>query len=454
MKVVVNASRIIRKWPHIEKYQNTTLRYTPNTDFPKVMEEVIGRPQIIRLFITLDEVWDYRSDTYDWNYEIGVHKYENDPNHYHYDWPLTKPSIFHVRAEDYLMSHASCADEVLLNIRRYEREVTDGIVSIDKYEEVLEKVIHHYKQLCPNIRYIECSNEVEIPNFGNLTMRQYYPLYQRCYRVVQRLNTKEKYEIPLLVGGFGMSAGISNWSYWEEFLELLSNDKECVIDFYSMHEYHTNPSRILEFYVRHHAKLEELHLPTLPLMMSEYGLRVGIGDAGRPHNLQNASGEIAGMLLGSYCSELKMFPWCTFHNPNQQLGRTMFILNDANEYVPTPSGHTMTMFSMLGTDELLIEDYTNNHAVATIDDQQLCVLVANPAMQNPNITLTIEHLKKGKYRVKEYLVDEVHNNVLHDPSLTRLQTTKEWDIDVDEDFTYKIQMQDNAFCLWILKKYE
>lgn len=73
-----------------------------------------------------------------------------------------------------------------------------------------------------------------------------------------------------------------------------------------MHEYHTNPGRILQFYVRHEAKIKELNLPDLPLLMTEYGLRTGVGDAGRPNNLQNASGEIAGMILGSYCKNLKM----------------------------------------------------------------------------------------------------------------------------------------------------
>lgn len=451
MKVQVQANRIVREWPHVEKYQNTTLRYTPDARFPKVMEEVIGRPEIIRLFVTLDEVWDYRTNAYDWNYFIGVNKYEDDPQHYHYDWPLTVPSPLGVHEEDYLVSHAKHADSVLLNIRRYEREVIDGIISIDTYEEVFEKVVEYYKELIPNTVYIECCNEVEIPNFGNLEMSEYYRLYQCAYRAITRLNNEHKYAIPLQIGGFGMSAGVSNWKYWDEFLELLSKDENRVIDFYSMHEYHTNPCRVLEFYVRHEAKIKELGLPELPLLMSEYGLRVGVGDAGRPNNLQNASGEIAGMILASYCKNLKVFPWCTFHNPNQQIGRTMFLINSNNEYVPTPSGHVMTMLHKLGKDELLIEDYTDNKCVATIDHNEICILVSNPNKEDV-ITLEVQALQEGDYEISEYLVDEKTNNVLFDASLTKLQVTNYARQHLSDCYVVEKNMIKDSFCLWILKK--
>ena len=57
MNIVIDAATVLRAWPNVGKYQNTTLRYTPNTDFPEVMEEIIGKPDIIRLFVTLDEDW-------------------------------------------------------------------------------------------------------------------------------------------------------------------------------------------------------------------------------------------------------------------------------------------------------------------------------------------------------------------------------------------------------------
>ena len=64
MKVYIDASEHVRAWKHVERYQNTTLRYSPGEDFPAFLENEIGELEIIRLFITLDEVWDYRTDTY------------------------------------------------------------------------------------------------------------------------------------------------------------------------------------------------------------------------------------------------------------------------------------------------------------------------------------------------------------------------------------------------------
>ncbi len=453
MEIKVDANRVMREWPHVEKYHNTTLRYTPDKRFPEAMEAYIGRPEMIRLFITLDEVWDYRDNTYHWNYLIGENRYQDDPNHYHYDWPLTVPSPLGVHVEEYLTSHSACADTVLLNIRRYEREVTDGLVSFDQYEEVFKKVVEHYKALCPNIVYIECCNEVEIPNFGELTMPEFYNLYKRAYRAIKQLNAEHSYETPLLVGGFGMSAGMTNWKYWGEFLEILAKDKDRKIDFYSMHEYHTNPGRILQFYIRHEAKIKELNLPDLPLLMTEYGLRTGVGDAGRPNNLQNASGEIAGMILGSYCKNLKMFPWCSFHNPNQQLGRTMFVLNDQNQYVPTPSGHVMKMLHMLGDRELLIEGYVNDNCVATMDRQgAIQILAANPGAQINDYELEIFGLKKGTYLLTEYYVDGQHNNWISDHSLTGLSVTGNKSVAVKDRLKESIRMMNDSFCLFTIEK--
>ncbi|KUO71022.1 MAG: hypothetical protein APF77_15090 [Clostridia bacterium BRH_c25] len=452
MRITVDTKNAYREWPHVEKFQNTTLRYTPSPSFPKVMEKVIGRPSIIRLFITLDEVWDYRSNTYYWDYPIGVNRYQGDKNHYDYDWPLTVPSPVNAHIQEYLTSHAECADKVLLNLRRYERETIDGIITYQQYEEVFEKVVEFYKNLCPNITYIECCNEVELVQFGKLNIREYYSLYQCAYRGIQRLNQKHHYDIPLKIGGFGLSHGITHWHFWQEFLELLSKDDQKVIDFYSMHEYHTNPQRIMEFCMRHQEMINELNLPDLPLLMTEYGLRVGIGDAGRPTNIQNAAGEIAGMILGSHYPNLKMFPWCTFHNPNQQIGRTMFILNEENEYIPTPSGHTMTMFKMLGSHELMIEEYLENRAVATIDDERICVLVSNPGQMETDVEIVLNNLENGRYEINQYMVSSHRNNCLTDPDSRSLQATKELNAAVDNN---KLHMDDrmlgDSFCLWTLK---
>ncbi|MGI6373265.1 MAG: hypothetical protein ACOX1R_08845 [Caldicoprobacterales bacterium] len=234
-KVTINVNKYVREWPRIEKYQNSTLRFSPPVDFPEYLEKVNGRPKLMRCWITLDEVWDYRTDEYFWNYEIGVNSYKDDPNHYDYDWGVTVPTG--INFEDYLISHSKHCDEVMLNIRRYERETADGIVSLDKYEEVVERVIEYYKELCPNIRYIEVSNESDYLSFGGIDSKHYYKLYTRVYRAVRRLNQRHNYEIPLGVGGNAMNAVMDRPHIWREFLQNLANDKseEPILDFYSMH---------------------------------------------------------------------------------------------------------------------------------------------------------------------------------------------------------------------------
>ena len=451
MNIVIDAATVLRAWPNVEKYQNTTLRYTPNTDFPEVMEEIIGKPDIIRLFVTLDEVWDYRTNEYHWNYLIGENRYVGDNKHYEYDWPLTEVSPFQVHEEDYLRSHAAHAKTVMLNIRRYEREIIEGIITLETYEKVFEKVVEYYKEHIANIVYIECCNEVEIPRFGGLRMEEYYPLYQCASRAIARLNAKHSYEQPLQIGGFGMSAGMSNWKYWDAFMRLLAKDEKRKIDYYSMHEYHGNPCRILEFYIRHEELRKEFNLPELPLMMSEYGMRYGLGDAGRPDNLHNASGEVAGMLLGSYCKNLKMFPWCSFHNPNQQLGRTMFLQME-DTYIPTPSGHVMTMFHWLKPWQLIVEEDTENQIIATKDKDSYAIMAANPLEDKREYHFLLKHIKKADYIMKEYYVDAFHNNCLQDKSCMKLSISRETKFQNVDKITFTREMNPTSVHFYTIEK--
>ena len=449
MKVYIDASEHVRAWKHVERYQNTTLRYSPGEDFPAFLENEIGELEIIRLFITLDEVWDYRTDTYHWDYLIGTNLYEGDKNHYDYDWPLTVPSVTGTREMAYLTSHASCAKKVLLNIRRYEREVFDGVITLDKYAEVVSNVIEHYKKIIPNIVYIEVCNEVELPQFGNLTIPQYYQLYKAAEKAITELNQKHSYDLPLQTGGFGMACGMWHISIWREFLVQLANDPDRKIDFYSFHEYHGNPYRVMELYMRHEELIHELNLPDLPIFMTEYGMRYGLGDAGRPNTLQNASGEIPGMIIGSHCKNMAMFPWCTFHNPNQQPGRTMYIQLTDGRYTATPSGHVMKFFSMLGNQECESSYYNENRSVATADDSNtLSLLISNPQSDKECYHIRIQGLKKTRYRICFYLVDQEHNNVLANPEQNTLQITHEFTQDLDGTYEEDLWMQPTSVCFY------
>ena len=130
----------------------------------------------------------------------------------------------------------------------------------------------------------------------------------------------------------------------------------------------------------------------------------------------------------------------------------MFILNEANEYLPTPNAHTMTMFKMLGEHELMIEEYLENKAVATIDEERICVLISNPGQAETEIELVLDNLENGNYDIHQYMVSNDLNNCLTNPSSRSLQATKELNAEVDN---HKLCLYDkiigNAFCLWTIK---
>ena len=446
MKLTVDPSAVVRKWPRVEEYQNSTLRYTPPGDFPAYCASKIGKPRLIRCWVTLDEVWDYRTDSYDWDYPIGVNKYVGDPKHYSYDWGSTVP--LGQNFLEYLSSYAGQADEVLFNIRRLEREVTDGIVSPEKYEEVVERVVERYKELCPSIRYVECCNEVELNSFGGLTVEEYYVLYRCTYRAVRRLNERHKYALPLGVGGFAMSGCIGRWNMWRQFLELLAADDspERMIDFYSMHDYHPTIWRIQDFTIRHEEAVRQLGLPTAPLFFDEYGV---CGCTGVPtDSLKNASGVITGMILSSHLANTHLFPWCTFHNPVKQLSYTEFVQLEDGSYAPTPNGNAIIALHKLAENEVAIAENTDYRAVATADDKRIAILASNPSDAPLELEADVRGLEGYCAKLREYICDSQRNNrVTGEPVSDFLPTAESFAPVRKGSLSYKTVLEPRAFVL-------
>jgi len=451
-KLIINAAKIIRPWPRIEKYQNSTLRFSPPVNFPEFLEKTNGKPKLMRCWITLDEVWDYRTDEYHWDYQIGVNRYEGDPNHHSYDWRVTVPSQIHIK--DYLLSHSQHCDEILFNIRRYENETERGIVSLDKYEEVVENVIAYYKKLCPNIRYIEVSNESDYLSFGGIDSAHYYKLYKRVYSAVSRLNDKNKYELPLGVGGTAINAVMDRPHLWREFLQNLANDKDerRMIDFYSVHDYNRNPYRISEFYQMHHAWIEELGLPDLPIFVDEYGFTGTTGIW--TDSLKNASGVLRAMLLSAKLPGLYIMPWCTFHNPSYQMSFTQFLQLEDGSYVSTPNGNAMRMLAMLKEGELEIDDNNEDTVVATGDEGGIAILATNPEDDSLDIQFQIDKITWKEVNITQYMVDTLNNNYLMNSECRMLKPTRKWNQSVDEsnNIIIKEKLDNYGFCLWVLEK--
>ena len=134
MKIQVNAKEHIGTYIDPTRWQNSTLRYAPPTDFPAYLADTLGRAEIMRVWVTLDEYWDYRTGEFYPDYDIGVARYPAETLHYPYDWGNIVPAPSGTRFHAYLTSHAAQADELLLNVRRLEREVSDGVITYEQYE--------------------------------------------------------------------------------------------------------------------------------------------------------------------------------------------------------------------------------------------------------------------------------------------------------------------------------
>ena len=430
MNFTVMSQRVLREWPRIELYQNSTLRYTPPKDFPAYWVKQNGRPKVIRTWVTLDEIWDQETDTYDWNYQIGVDKL-GDKRYYQYDWPITRPSETHF--EDYLTCFCAMADEAMLNIRRFERETADGLMSYEKYEEVCEKVIEHCVELCPNIVYIEASNESEIPAFGSLTVKEYMPLYNAICRVVTRLNKKRAWD--LKVGGTAMTGTYTVKGMWHEFMQALAED-DCPdkkIDFYSMHTYTDDTNRLQQIYNIHRADIAKYGLPDAVVFFDEYGT-MPCSEAPLD-GLRNASGTMEGMLRSADLENFHVFPWCTFHNPVLQMSYTQYIRLSEGGYAPTPNGLAAHMLWGMLRDELHIQGNTRYRARATGEGNKLYLIVTNPDDQQLSVCCDLDQLEGSKAKVTICQVDEKHNNAVMNPPCMELTPTEVREVSIVEGKT-------------------
>jgi hypothetical protein len=446
---IIDASKVKDPWKRVELYQNTTLRYPPVPEFAAMVAAAYGRPHLLRCWVTLDEVWDYRTDEYFLDYQIGVNRYKDDPNHFIYDWGSTVPTQIHI--QEHLKSFSENSDALMLNLRRYERETAEGIVSLDKYEEVVEKVVAFYKQLCPNIRYIEVSNESDYRSFGDIDGTHYYKLYQRVCNAVTRLNNKNQYAMPLGVGGTSTNAVMSRPQLWREFLQNLASDKNpnFMLDFYSVHDYTRDPDRLKAFYAMHQTWIKELELPDLPIHVDEDGYTDTTGVW--TDSLKNASGVLVAMIQSADLPGLHIHPWCTYHNPNLQMSFTQYITLEDGAIVPTPNGHAMRALALQKKDRLEIggKQPYNSAILATADESGIAILATNATGHPQSLEISLQ-LPEGGKTVTRYLVDRVHNNLLTGPETRSLLVTERFPAKQDT-LQLSAVLDDYAFSLWIIE---
>ena len=81
MKICVNRAEKLGRYIDPTRWQNSTLRYSPPEKFPAYMSGQIGRAEIMRTWITLDEYLDYRTGMFYPDYDIGVARYPVEEIH-------------------------------------------------------------------------------------------------------------------------------------------------------------------------------------------------------------------------------------------------------------------------------------------------------------------------------------------------------------------------------------
>lgn len=447
MDILVNKK--LKKWKHPELYSSTTLRYPAPKGVPTFYAKNVVKSKIVRTFITLDEVWDYKTGEFFWDYKIGEHKVKLEDRYFNYDWYRVKPTG--VKFIDYLTENANNSEEVLLSIGRYERELFDGIIPLDKYVSAVTKIIEYYKELCPNVVYIEPCNEPQSSPFGGLKLDEVVSLYVTIGKIVKELNKKHNYEKPLKFGGYAPACGYELISDWELFLEKLARVKksERVIDYYSFHVYSTNLLEVELYVLRHNQKIKELGLPSKPIFVDELGFWYDSPEISA--NLKNACGTVAHLLNVARLNDVYAFPWCSWHNPDIQMGFTQLIKKGEN-YVITPNGFSIKLLTMLNDYEMPIACNRHFGAVATTNKErtEFSVLFANTYDVLRKASFSFIGLLDGEYSVEEYVIDENLNNCFSPNFNGTLTKTSEFTLS-KEDGNYLIEKPCKPYSITLWK---
>ena len=433
---------------------NVSRRAPPPKELCERIEQEFGRPKVTRCWLLLDQMWDYRTDTYRFNYEINRDYYEGDPNKKRYGVVGETTGLHYY---DYLDSVSAHSETVLLNVRRYEQEVLTGMLTFDKWQEVFKAGVRHYKERCLNLRYIEVLNEPTAKNQSNLgKIGNYYPFYRCAYEAINELNAELKPALPLLVGG---SSGFRT----TEAIRLIGDfardpNPAKKLDFLSFHHYWVKaPTEVAGWETEIDTALEKASLSTdLPIFVTEIGY-ANKWMADPKKNLWQAAGMTAYQYQACHAPDLRLFPWVQYHSEQQ----IAFVQFDPKLRM-TPYGAAVKMLRMHRKQEVattssgLDKDGNGLGALATLDDTGLTVHLWNlqpdgKTAARAEVTLANlpETLGTGPLVVRRYLIDSTHSNCLEVPNHPGgLDLVEERTIEGAGSLQLSTELEPMALCLW------
>jgi hypothetical protein len=427
----IDASRYFRRFPDLVGYRNTSIQKAPAPALAGLSEREFGKAKVTRCWLNLDEMWDYRTRQYDYNYQIGVHKYDDVPEKFRESWGWVTETNVHF--DDYLKAFGEHSDAVLLCVRRYERDILDGKlgVTMEDWKAILKAAVRHSKEVCSNLRYIEVCNEYGSAGFIGCTPDEYYEFYRLAYQAVGEVNAELELagEHRILVGGPNAvrDAMVALNRFFENFSQDSSPEKR--LDFVTWHEYNNRYAAIAHRQQEVRQMLSLNGLPTdLPMFITEhdpYHPKAGSTE----YNLINGAGLVKSLYFTSlYSPSVKIMPWVQYHDGKIQT-RFMWFEGPnepdtkAKELRMLPAGCSMKLLSMHKDWEIAIDNaIDNDHIVlASVQNDGLAVEAVNYG-EPQDVRLRIVKLPEvfsalgdGKVRVVKYLIDEDHSNCVAKP---------------------------------------
>ncbi|MCH5376021.1 MAG: cellulase family glycosylhydrolase [Planctomycetes bacterium] len=457
--VSADCSRIVDGPLNLWGYVNVSRRAPPPVELCERIEREYGRPEVTRCWLMLDQMWDYRTDTYRFNYEINKDYYQGDPNKKRYGVPGTTTGLHYY---DYLDSVSGHSETVLMNIRRYEQEVLTGMITLEKWKDVFKSAVRHYKQRCPNLRYIEVLNEPTAKNQSNLgKIEDYYAFYRQAYEAVNELNAELRPELPLLVGG---NSGFRTTEAIELIRDFASDpNPEKRLDFVSFHHYwiQKTPAQIAQWESEIDRALAAASLPTdLPIYVTEIGYANQWKDDPQK-NLWQAAGMTAFQYYARHAPDLRLFPWVQYHSPAQ----IAFAQFDTRLRM-TPFGAAVKMLTMHKSKEIAATSSGLNASgnglgvLATMDPTGLAIQLWNlqpAASLGRRADVTVINmpaaLQNGNLRIRRYQIDSRHSNCLAIPgSAGGLEMVDESTQSAGRELRLTADLEPMALVLWTVER--
>ena len=429
----IDTSQYFRLFPRLPAGRNTSIQKAPAPVLAEVSEREFGKARVTKCWLNLDEMWDYRTREFDFNYIIGVHKYDDVKEKHGETWgSVVETNIpFH----DYLLAFGKHSDEVMLTIRRYERDILDGKlgVTMADWKDMFKKAVIHYRRICPNLRYIEVCNEYALRGFIGCTAEEYYRFYKLAYEAVNEANEELGLEgdARVLVGGPAVTGDIIGKMdlFFQNYSKDESPDKR--LDFVSWHEY-SKPCQgtaLREGQVQ--GMLASYGIANKPMFVTEHDPihgKLGTHEL----NLVNGAGLVKSLYFSNvYSPGMLLMPWVQYHVAEIQTQFMWFAgPNDvdtrAEELRMLPSGCSMKLLSMHKKWEIAVDNglQRDELVLASVQNDGLAVHVVNfgetrdVAIQLDKLPQVFTALGNKPLRMVKYQIDENHSNGVADPSYT------------------------------------